>query len=54
MGTVGGWGGDGGRAGVRRSFSFQTDEKEQGAVVPASLSRGNKNRKDLPPTHFYA
>lgn len=42
MGTVG-RGGNGG--GVQEEFSFQTDGREQGEFVPASLQRGNKKQK---------
>lgn len=42
MGTVG-RGGNGG--GVQEEFSFQTDGREQGGFVPASLQRGNKKKR---------
>lgn len=44
-------GGDDGRG--REEFSFQTDEKEQGEVVPASLKRGNMKSLFIP-TQVYA
>lgn len=40
MGTVG----RGGNGGGVQEFSFQTDGREQGEFVPASLQRGNKKK----------